>query len=45
MGQPKLRWENKMKEDVEKVMLEEDWKKLSLDGKKTGDKNTEWYDL
>lgn len=31
LGRPRLRWEDRIQEDVKKVKPEMDWKKLSLD--------------
>ena len=31
LGRPRLRWEDRVKEDVEKVKPGEDWKELSLE--------------
>lgn len=31
LGRPKLRWEDRVKEDIEKVKPGTDWKELALD--------------
>jgi len=31
LGRPRLRWEDRVKEDVEKIKPGEDWKELSLE--------------